>query len=136
MGYIKRHEDGIIKCILLLVIVILVSAIIIIGPSPTETITIGDFDGTVINRTQDIGCDNNLRCIKSEVYTGIIVNVEPSVFPHNVYNPIGKIVFEDGYVLTAQDVELFVYKIGSKHIIEVDIWNRGRIVENVHILEK
>ena len=132
MGDINRNNIiigiGIAVCIASIVL------ILIFGYT-TETITIGDVGGTVINRTQ-ITENGNVFCIKSEVYTGIIVNVTPSVFPHNVYNPLGMIVFEDGYVLIAQDVELFGYKIGSKHIIEVDIFNNGRIVENVHILKK
>ena len=131
-----KKRNILVMCALVIWIVFSIVVIIVVVPPEIETITIGDFDGTVINRTQVTGCDNNSNCIKSEVYTGIIVNVEPSVFPHNVYNPIGMIEFEDGCVLIAQDVDLFGYKIGSKHIIEVDIWNRGRIVENVHILEK
>ena len=110
---------GVVICIVLSIVVVFVAP-----PTEIETITIGDPGGTIINRTQFVGFDNDSMYIQSEVYTGTISKVESY-----------KIVFEDGYVLIAQKVELFGYKIGSKHIIEVDIFNSGRIVENVYILE-
>ena len=97
-------------------------------PSPTETITIGEFGDTIITRTQSEGCNNDLRCIDKEIYTGIIIEVDSD-----------KIVFEDGCVVMAEGIDWFVYKIGSKYAIEMDIYMAdfgycGRIVSGVTIL--
>ena len=95
--------------------------------SQTETITIGEFGDTIITRTQSEGCKGNLGCIDKEIYTGIIIEANPD-----------KIVFEDGCVLMASHIDWFVYKIGFKHAIEVDIYisdfGCGRIVRVVTIL--
>ena len=119
-----KKRNILVMCALVIWIVFsIVVVFVIIPPTEIETITIGDPGGTIINRTQFVGFDNDSMYIQSEVYTGTISKVESD-----------KIVFEDGYVLIAQKVDLFGYKIDSKHIIEVDIWNKGRTVENVHIL--
>ena len=104
--------------------------ILLMTPTQIETVTIGNVNGTIINRTQEVGCNSDLIHVKSEVYTGIVVDV----IVVDALSNTGKIVFEDGYVLMAQKVNSFMYKLGSEHIIVVDIWNRGRIVEEVTIL--
>ena len=93
---------------------------------PKETITIGEFPNTTIVRTQSEGCNNDLRCIDKETYTGTIVDVELIPWSCPGPTPLDKLTFEDGHILMASGMHKFEYKIGSKHIVEVIIDYTGR----------
>ena len=97
--------------------------VLMLEQSPIETITIGEFGGTIITRTQTEGCDGNFGCIDKEIYTGTVTEVESN-----------KLIFEDGYILHAIRIDGFNYKLGCEHVIEVDIYGASRIVKEVTIL--